>query len=273
MVRGLCGLLKNSSGSFCSTICPLVHENDPVGHLAGKSHFVGDAQHGHAFLRQLDHRVQHLLDHLRIKGRGWFVEQHDARTHAQAAGNRDALLLTARQHPRIFLCLFGDLDLFQEMHRGFLGLLARGLSYPDWRQGQVFEDRQMREQIEVLKHHTHLAADLVDVFQVIGQHRPVNHDLALLMLFQRVEAADQCRLARPRGAGDDDPLALVDGQVDVAQHMECAVPLVHIGRFRSRASSLTRSLLRSTSTSVASSDMFCVPYLWPVCSLRSRYME
>ena len=30
----------------------LIHENYPVSHLLGKSHFVGDAQHGHAALGQ-----------------------------------------------------------------------------------------------------------------------------------------------------------------------------------------------------------------------------
>src|SRR6056297_197647 len=75
---------------------PLVHENHPVGHLPGKSHLVRDTQHGHTFLGQLDHRVEHLRDHLWIKRRGWLIEQHDPRFHAQRPRNRDPLLLTAR---------------------------------------------------------------------------------------------------------------------------------------------------------------------------------
>jgi hypothetical protein len=63
-------------------------------------------------------------------------------------------------------------------------------------------------------------------FRSVRQQRAVDDDPALLVLLQRVDAADQRRLARPRGAADHDPLAL-DRQVDVAQHVERAEPLVH----------------------------------------------
>ena len=55
----------------------------------------------------------------------------------------------------------------------------------------------------------------------------VDDDVALLVLLEAVDAADQRRLAGARGAGDDDALAAHDAQVDVAQHVEIAVPLVH----------------------------------------------
>jgi len=41
--------------------------NDSVGHGAGEAHLVGDAQHGHALACQLDHDVEHFLDHLRVE--------------------------------------------------------------------------------------------------------------------------------------------------------------------------------------------------------------
>src|SRR5215468_11313608 len=34
---------------------PGIHEDDAVRNLPGKPHFVGDAQHGHAFLGEFDH--------------------------------------------------------------------------------------------------------------------------------------------------------------------------------------------------------------------------
>ena len=51
-------------------------------------------------LRQLDHHVEHLADHLGVERRGRLVEQHHDRVHAQRAGDRDALLLPARQLSR-----------------------------------------------------------------------------------------------------------------------------------------------------------------------------
>jgi hypothetical protein len=53
----------------------------------------------------------------------------------------------------------------------------------------------MREEVEVLEHHAHLAAHLVDALEVSRQFRPVDDDLAFLVLFQPVDAADQRRLA------------------------------------------------------------------------------
>ncbi len=44
-----------------------IHEHDPVGHTLGKTHFVGNHDHGHAFLCKINHDVQHFLDHLRIQ--------------------------------------------------------------------------------------------------------------------------------------------------------------------------------------------------------------
>jgi hypothetical protein len=73
----------------------LVHEDHPVGNLAGEAHLVGDAHHGHAFLGQLDHHVEHLVDHLRVEGRGGLVEEHADRVHRQRAGDGHALLLAA----------------------------------------------------------------------------------------------------------------------------------------------------------------------------------
>ena len=74
----------------------------------------------------------------------------------------------------------------------------------------------MREQVEVLEHHADFAPHLVDLLQVVGQFDAVDDDLAALMLFQPVDAADHRRFARAGGAADDDALAAHDLQIDVA---------------------------------------------------------
>ena len=51
-----------------------VHENDALCDFAGESHFMGDAHHGHAFMGEFHHDIQHLIDHLRVERRGGFVE-------------------------------------------------------------------------------------------------------------------------------------------------------------------------------------------------------
>ena len=59
-------------------------------------------EHGHALLGEVDHHVEHFLDHLRVERRGRLVEQHDARVHAERARDRHALLLAAGQLAGIF---------------------------------------------------------------------------------------------------------------------------------------------------------------------------
>src|ERR1700738_1338989 len=79
----------------------------------------------------------------------------------------------------------------------------------------------------MLEAHADFTPDLVDLLQVAGELRAVDNDTALLMLFQPIDAADHGRLAGTRGPADHDALAALDRKVDVAQHVELAVPLVH----------------------------------------------
>ena len=128
--------------------------------------------------------------------------------------------------PGYLLRLFGNLDALEVLHGDRFGFRLRHLLHPDRRQRQVVEHGQVRKQVEVLEHHADLAAHLVDVLEVVGELDAVDDDAALLMFFEAVDAADQRRLAGARRAADDDPLALRDGQVDVLEDMELAVPLV-----------------------------------------------
>ena len=86
--------------------------DDPVGHFARKTHFVGYDHHGHPLFGQRFHHVEHLPDHLRIQRRCGLVEQHHLRIDGQSAGDGDPLLLAARQLIRVNVGLVLDADLF-----------------------------------------------------------------------------------------------------------------------------------------------------------------
>ena len=92
----------------------LIHEHHPVADLPGKTHLVGDHHHGHPFLGQVDHDVEYLADHLRVEGRGRFVEEHDLGVHGQGAGDGHALLLAAGKLRRVTVSFFGDTDLLEQ---------------------------------------------------------------------------------------------------------------------------------------------------------------
>ena len=84
-----------------SRMRPLLHKDDAVGHLARKAHLVRHADHGNVLLRELNHNVQNLLDHLGVEREVGVVKQDDGLLGAQGTGDGDALLLTAREILRI----------------------------------------------------------------------------------------------------------------------------------------------------------------------------
>src|SRR6266403_6010214 len=69
-------------------------EDDAVRDFVGETQLVGRDDHGQAILdRQAPDYFQHLIDQLRIKRRGWLVEQQDGWVRSYRARDRDALLL------------------------------------------------------------------------------------------------------------------------------------------------------------------------------------
>ena len=208
MVRSDCGLSKNSSGSFCSTISPRSMKITRSATVRAKPISWVTHDHGHALVGELDHDVEHFLDHLRIERRGRLVEQHDLGLHAQRAGDRHALLLPAGELAGVLVGLLGNAHPLEVLHRRFP-------PPPPWASCgtqigasvQVLQHRQMREQVELLEHHADIAPDGVDVLQVVGQFNAIDDDLAALMLLQPVDAADQRGFAGAGRAADDDPLA------------------------------------------------------------------
>src|SRR5258705_901173 len=90
---GLKNLTEKLSRPFISAIGeelrrrPVLHhdttvgEIDLVGNLAGKAHFVGDDDAGHAVLGEFPDGDQHLFHGLRVEGCRYLVDQHGGRLH------------------------------------------------------------------------------------------------------------------------------------------------------------------------------------------------
>ena len=53
-------------GAVFQNLAANVHKNHTASHFAGKSHLVRHTHHGHAFVGEVDHDVQHFADHLGI---------------------------------------------------------------------------------------------------------------------------------------------------------------------------------------------------------------
>ena len=77
------------------------------------------------------------------------------------------------------------------MHRQIIGFFLGHLANPDRGQRQVFQHSHMREKVEMLEHHTDIATDGFDVFNIITQQDVIHGDFALLINFKTVQRADQ----------------------------------------------------------------------------------
>src|SRR4029077_4023450 len=87
----------------------------------------------------------------------------------------------------------------------------------------------MGKQVEMLEHHSDLAADRVDPADIAGEQHSVDDDLAALEVFKPVDATQQRRLARSGRSADHDALPAVDLEIDIGQHMKFAKPFVQAG--------------------------------------------
>ncbi len=94
-VRSCCGLPSTSRGGALLDDHPAVHEDQPVGDLAGEAHLVGDDHHRHALRGEVLHDAEHVADELGVEGAGRLVEQHHLGVHRQRPGDGDPLLLAA----------------------------------------------------------------------------------------------------------------------------------------------------------------------------------
>ena len=66
---------------------------------------------------------EHLADELGVERRGRLVEEHQLRPHGKRAGDRDALLLAARELDRVGVALVGEPDALEQRQR-LVGRLA-----------------------------------------------------------------------------------------------------------------------------------------------------
>src|SRR3546814_5759025 len=114
----------------------------------------------------------------------------------------------------------GEADLGEQrggLLEGFL--LARPAHLPR-SEGDVLQRRHLREEIELLEYHAGFLADQPNL-RAAGLHADaVDDEIAAVDLLQRVDAAQQCRLAGTGGADEHHHFAGLDGEIHLAKSEE-----------------------------------------------------
>jgi hypothetical protein len=203
----------------------LVHVEHAIGDIAGEVHLVGDDDHRHALAcKAPDHR-QHLAHHRGIERRGGLVEEDHLRLHREAAGNRHALLLAARQLVGERMCTRREAHHAEQIQRLGRGLGARHALQAHRCEREVVQHAEMREEIERLEDHVHFLAQPRHIGARRERIDAIDADAAGTRLLEQVQTAQEGTLARARGADHGDDLAARNVRADVTQHRDIAIAL------------------------------------------------
>lgn len=89
------GALEHFGGSALFDDFSARTENHACSNVARKVHVVRHDNHRHLLFGKLEHHVLHFDDHLGVKCRGDFIEQHQLRLEHQGTRNGNPLLLAA----------------------------------------------------------------------------------------------------------------------------------------------------------------------------------
>ena len=103
------------------------------------------------------HHVEHLPDQLGVERRGGLVEEHQRRLHRQRPGDRDPLLLAAREGAGVLVGALGEPDPLEQGQRLLAGLGLVAALDEDRRLHDVLERGAVREQVEPLEDHADVA--------------------------------------------------------------------------------------------------------------------
>ena len=199
---------------------------------------MGDNDHGEALLGKVPHRRQNLAHKFGIERRRRFVEQHQRWADRQRAGDRNPLLLAARELARVAASLLYKTDAVQKLARSPDRRLAINTMDADRCLDDVLQHRHVRIEVELLEHHADLAplnGDCVwrqpvetAVAQVVADLFAVDLDRASVNRLKVVDAAQEGGLAGAGRTEDNHDLACRDVEVDPPEHFQLVERLMNV---------------------------------------------
>ncbi len=168
------------------------------------------------------HLLANLAAQARVQRGERLVEQHQRGRGGQCAGQRDALLLAARQLPGPAVGEVGQPDQLQHLRDAPAAAPRPVQPKPD-----VAGDGEVGEQRAVLRHQTDAAPLGRLVGPVTGDEPAVHPDAAGRHRVEAGDAAQQGRLAPAGRAEDGGERAVRHLQVDAVQHRGTGEARVH----------------------------------------------
>jgi hypothetical protein len=123
--------------------------------------------------------------------------------------------------------LLGNANPLKVLHGQRLSFFLGHAAYFHRSKHQVVQHRQVREQIELLKHHPYFTSQLLHAGAVIVKHHAIHHNLTLLVFFKPRKAANQCGLARARRPANHHFFTRSDLQMHIIECPKRSKPFGH----------------------------------------------
>ena len=207
-------------------------QDDLVGDSPRELHLMRDDEHGLAAIGELEHHVEHLTHHFRVKRGGDLVEQQHFRMQNQRSADGHTLTLTAGKLMWPGILAISQSDTFQQcdgllFDLGFVALLHEGR-----RKRDVAEYGFVRKQVIALKHHADTRAQLTAALAAtcgFGARPAGFDDLAIerygtaLDRLESRDGAQQRRLAGTGRSDDHEHLAVRYLEGNIVQHRPVGV--------------------------------------------------
>jgi hypothetical protein len=176
-----------------------VHEDDPIGNVAGETDLMRDDDHRHSHFGELSDDGQHIPYELRVERRCRFIEQHQARRNRERASDCDALLLTAGESMGKMVGVVNEPNQTQKAHRGRPRLRRILVINANGRLDDVLERGEVIKQVEVLEYHAdsrlgarrrQIANGSQDIaYTPIADRSSIDEDFAFVDRFKMIDQA------------------------------------------------------------------------------------
>src|SRR5215217_9175363 len=194
-----------------------VHEHDAACDLTRERHLVRDDHHRHALVCELPNDREHFAHELGVECGRDLVEEEHAGRHGERASDRDALRLAAGKVAGVDVALFGKADFGEERLRNIACL---GLFEPEhrhWPFHDVLKRGHMWEEVELLEDHPDVRAQ--PRLRPDRNSSPIELETGVadahassIGLFEKIDAAQERRLAAAGGSDDELRLPALDKQ-------------------------------------------------------------
>ena len=186
--------------------------------------------HRHMLLRQLADVLEDFAGQFGLERRGRFIKEQHLGIERHGARDAHALLLPAAELARIRMGARFETHLREQRHGALLGLGTGASQHDRLRLGDVAQDGEVREQVEILKYKPDAQADAPlnarrGIDAAPHQLIAANQDVARRDGLQIGHAPQERRFAAAGGSDDRQHLTLVDAEGNAVQDFRIAEPL------------------------------------------------